>query len=251
MPGYFAHGAAHVGRERKELEDCVRVEHLPQGGVVGIVCDGMGGVGGGALAARTAMLALADTFRAQTTPAAPGTIQNALLAAHHAVSQAAHQARMPGMGTTAVIAWCEDQQCHVGWVGDSRMYCWRQGQLVARTTDHTVVAERVARGELTEEQAASDPRAHVLAQALGVGRGVAPQTFAPFRLATGDVILLCSDGLHDCISDAELWSFIAGKSYAEAVPALIDQANARGGHDNIGAALIVAGTARIPKGAGA
>ena len=150
------------------------------------------------------------------------------------------------MGTTAVLAWFEEQACHVGWVGDSRMYLFREGRLVVRTTDHTKVSDMVARGELRPEQAASHPQANVLSQALGQ-RTVAPSVFEPIPLAAGDVVLLCSDGLYEMIpNDEELHRLIEGRPYEDAVTSLIDEANRRGGHDNIGVAIVVAGQRKIP-----
>ena len=241
---YFAHAAAHVGRERPLLEDYVRAEHLPQGGVATIVCDGMGGAEGGALAARTAALSLLDALRSQTTAPTSAAVHAALLGAHEAVRAVA--GGVAGMGTTAVLAWFEEQACHVGWVGDSRMYLFREGRLVVRTTDHTKVSDMVARGELRPEQAASHPQANVLSQELGQ-RTVAPSVFEPIPLAAGDVVLLCSDGLYEMIpNDEELHRLIEGRPYEDAVTSLIDEANRRGGHDNIGVAIVVAGQRKIP-----
>lgn len=244
---HFAHAAAHVGMERTALEDFVRVEHLPQGGVAAIVCDGMGGAVGGALAARTAGLALLDAFRSHTTTPTPAVVHAALMAAHQAVGAAATSQNLAGMGTTAVVAWCEEGLCYVGWVGDSRMYLFRDGKRLARTTDHTRVAEMVARGELSPEQATHHPQASVLAQAIGQ-RTIAPAVFEqPIRLAAGDVILLCSDGLYEMLpNDDDIYRLIEGRTYADAVTSLIDEANRRGAHDNIGVAIVICGARRVP-----
>ena len=112
--------------------------------------------------------------------------------------------------------------------------------------DHSRVAERIARGELTPEEGAAHPDAHKLSQALGVAPALAPSVFdPPMQLATGDVVLLCSDGLYDMVDETEMCALIEGRGYAEAVPALIEEANRRGGHDNIGVAIVVAGERRI------
>ncbi len=242
---YFAHGVADLGKERLALEDCVRVEHLPQGGVVAIVCDGMGGAEGGAIAARTAMLSLVDAVRSQTAEATPAALRDALLDAHLAVVESARRSGIPGMGTTAVVAWCEGGSCFVGWVGDSRMYLWRGANLFIRTTDHSRVAELVAQGQIRPEEVANHPQAHVLAQALGGDHGVVPGVYEPIAVQRGDAILLCSDGLYDMLNDAEIGALLVGQSYGDAVHALVDEANRRGGNDNIGVAVIVVGERRI------
>jgi protein phosphatase len=243
---YFAHAAAHVGKHRTTLEDYVRAEHLPQGGIAAIVCDGMGGADGGALAARTAAIAILDAVRAQTTAPTAAALKDALFRAHEAVRAAS--AGTPGMGTTAAIAWCEGPSCFVGWVGDSRMYLFRGGSRLVRTTDHTKVMEMVARGELRPEQAVGHPQANVLSQALGQGN-VEPGVFEqPITLAASDVVLLCSDGLYEMIpTDEEIYALIEGRLYSDAVTSLIDEANRRGANDNVGVAIVVAGERRVPK----
>jgi protein phosphatase len=114
-----------------------------------------------------------------------------------------------------------------------------------RTTDHTRVQEQVRRGELTPEQAAGHADAHVLSQALGGAGGVTPIAWKALALEAGDILLLCSDGLHDMLDDAAIGAVLAeDHGYADAAQALVDEANRRGGHDNIGVALVVVGQRR-------
>jgi hypothetical protein len=161
---------------------------------------------------------------------------HALIQAHHEVERVSDGG---DMGTTAVVAWCTGDQCWWGWVGDSRLYHIREGVVLERSIDHTHVNEQVASGLVRPEDAADHPDAHVLSRALGAG-GDAPTPTVyeePLEVLPGDVILLCSDGLHDLASDAEI-ATLADGTPAEACAALLDVALKRGAHDNI--TLIVA-----------
>jgi hypothetical protein len=156
------------------------------------------------------------------------------------------------MGTTGVIGWVLGGRCYVGWVGDSRLYQFRDGALIDRTRDHTRVAHMVAHGILKPEEARHHPDAHVLVQALGGGTGVQksfkPEVWTePLELRAGDVLLLCSDGLYDFIEDAELYPLMEGRDYQDAVARLIHLANERGGADNITAILLVVGRPEVPR----
>jgi protein phosphatase len=246
---WFAHAIADPGRARESLEDTARVEHLPQGGLVAIVCDGVGGHAGGEIASEVAMLAILEVLRAETAGASPATVHRALNSAHEAVLVEAAQRNLQGMGTTAVIAWFEGSSCLIGWVGDSRAYVFRQNACLCKTIDHTRVAVRVGLGELTQEQADLDPDAHVLTQALGGAASPAPSVWQGIPLEAGDVVLLCSDGLHDVLDDAAIGAIVAGRAYSEAVPALIAAANEGGGPDNIGVAVVVVDRRQICGGA--
>jgi hypothetical protein len=137
-------------------------------------------------------------------------------------------------------------------VGDSRLYQFRAGVPVDRTRDHTRVARMVDQGILTAEEARNHPDAHVLVQALGGSPGVQksfkPEVWTePLELRSGDVVLLCSDGLYDLIEDRELYPLIEGRDYQDAVARLIQTANERGGPDNITVILLVAGQPEVPR----
>ena len=136
------------------------------------------------------------------------------------------------MGTTLSIAVIGDENVIVGHVGDSRIYRARNGQFTQLTEDHSWVAEEVKRGNLTAEEAAVHPRRNLISQAIGVTPIIEPMV-AEFDLATGDKILLCSDGLHGLVTDEDILRTIEDASPSIAVETLVEKANAAGGPDNV------------------
>lgn len=229
-------GLTDTGRERKENQDAWRSEVLSDGTVLLLVCDGMGGHEAGGVAARVAADKLVECLRTPTSDP-NSALRAALIAANAAVVEATTR-HTRNMGTTAIVALIRDGRCWFGWVGDSRLYHIRDGARLAGSVDHTRVQQLVELGLLKPEQALHHPDSHVLLQALGGGPAaqesfkpeVAPE---PLLLETGDVILLCSDGLYDMLRDTDIFEMVAGCSPAEAGEKLISAANFRGGHDNI------------------
>ena len=239
--------ATDVGREREHNEDTGLVRSFP-GGHLLIVCDGMGGHAAGDVASQEACTAILEVLagsinsgRADEDPA--GTLLRALTVANNQVLARAEEIGQRSMGTTAVVALVLDKMAWVGWVGDSRLYHLREGRVEHRTEDHTRVQEMVRHGILTPDQAESHPDGHILTMAIGGGSGAQahfkPSVWSePIALGDEDVLLLCSDGLHDLLADDEMSEIMGGQPADWAVRALIDEANSRGGHDNISVALL-------------
>ena len=227
--------ATDPGRERQRNEDAAAVQDLGGDRFALAVCDGMGGHQDGHIASSTAIAVLQqrppDFAQARPFEALHRALVEADLAVH-----AVHADAPSGevvMGTTAVVAWLDGPRLWYGWVGDSRLYLLRDGVIVERSVDHTRVQELVNAGELTPAEAAEHPQAHVLSQVLGMGTA-RPSVYAePVTASPGDRLLLCSDGLHDLVDDAELADLLRGDDPQATADALIALANARGGHDNI------------------
>ncbi|HEX5747637.1 MAG TPA: PP2C family serine/threonine-protein phosphatase [Archangium sp.] len=248
----YIHGSSDVGRQRSQNEDSYRIGAQPDGSRLLVVCDGMGGHEAGEVASQVASDRLVEVLSASPPDNPPRALYEAFVAANQAVLEAASTRGAPGMGTTGVIAWVMSSRCYVGWVGDSRLYQFRDGRLIDRTRDHTRVAQMVAHGILTADEARNHPDSHVLVQALGGSPGVQksfkPEVWTePLELRSGDVVLLCSDGLYDLIEDHELYPLIEGRDYQDAVTRLIQTANERGGADNITVILLVAGQPEVPR----
>jgi serine/threonine protein phosphatase PrpC len=228
--------ATDPGRERTRNEDAYAVQPLGDDRYALVVCDGMGGHQDGHIASRTAVETLQRRPPDLTQDRPFEALHTILTEADHAV-HAVHAADAPPgevvMGTTAVVAWLDGARLWYGWVGDSRLYLLRGGQIIERSVDHTRVQELVNAGELTAAEAADHPHAHVLSQVLGMGTA-RPSVYAEaITTALGDRLLLCSDGLHDLVEDHELADLLAGEDPAATADALVALANARGGHDNI------------------
>jgi protein phosphatase len=248
----YIHGSSDVGRQRAQNEDSFRVAAPPDGSRLLVVCDGMGGHEAGEVASQVASDRLVEVISASSPENPPRALYQAFVEANQAVVETSLTRGVEGMGTTGVIGWVLEGRCYVGWVGDSRLYQFRAGTLIERTRDHTRVAQMVNHGILTPEEARHHPDAHVLVQALGgspgVQRSFKPEVWTePLELKSGDVVLLCSDGLYDFIEDHELYALIEGRDYQDAVARLIQIANERGGADNITVILLVAGQPEVPR----
>jgi serine/threonine protein phosphatase PrpC len=226
----------HVGRVRSVNEDAVAPANdgASGGPVVIAVADGMGGHVAGEVASRIAIeSATADDATADVAPVL--RVQRA----NDAVAEAmVENPRLAGMGTTLTLGLFEaDGTLRLGHVGDSRAYLLRDGALTRLTTDHTVVAELVAGGYLTETEARSHPRRNLVTQSIGM-RDVRIDEIDR-QLEPGDRVLICSDGLTSMVDDAEVRDILDGnESPSSAAWALIDAANAAGGLDNTSVAVV-------------
>jgi protein phosphatase len=206
-----------------------------------VAADGVGGVAGGAIASEVAARTVADRFprRGGKDPAA--ALARALRAAGLAVAQRAQEdPTLAGMATTLVAAVVRDGQVWMANVGDSRGYLVREGAIRQITSDHSYTAEAVREGRMSPAAAAVSPYRHVITRSLGsLGEEISVDTFGPLRLQPGDRLLLCTDGLTETMTDAEIASPVADGDPREAARKLVDEANRRGGPDNI-SVLVVA-----------
>jgi serine/threonine protein phosphatase PrpC len=226
MPYLHCAGRTDVGSVRENNEDTIVT-----GTQLVAVADGMGGHAGGELASRLATALIAASF----TGSSLDELATAVRAANWAVwERGSSTAEFDGMGTTVCAAGLvEDGLLAVVHVGDTRAYLAREGSLHRLTEDHTVTAELVRDGELTEAEAVGHPHRHVLTRALGVGPDV-PLDAVSRPVEPGDRLVLCSDGLFNHVPDDELGSLVLeGGTPQAAVDTLLELALARGGDDNL------------------
>lgn len=203
-----------------------------------VVADGMGGAAGGKEASTIAVEVVFRSYYADPDADVMASLQRAIEEANTRVHQHGREhPELRGLGTTIVLALIHGSSLIMGNVGDSRGYFLRQGHLQQLSLDHTSVQDQVRAGLLTPEEALTHPRRHVLSRNLGYRPKAEPE-FDVRPLATGDVILLCSDGLSGCIDDAELAVMLREAHGEDAVEAMINLANERGGPDNITAMVI-------------
>ena len=242
----------HVGRVRKGNQDayCALLAPNTPLGVGGVlaVADGMGGHQGGERASQMAMAGVVrllgkkkPTADRDTLPPAPPDERLAQISAvvaqvNSEIFAAANSPETRGMGTTLSLAVIEGSTLSVGHVGDSRVYLHRNGNLAQLTADHSWVAEEVARGALSPEEARNHPRRNLITRAMGIGPEVEPVTFSA-ELEQGDTLLLCSDGLHGLVRDEQIGAVLSSKAPKEAADVLVDMANTAGGNDNITAVV--------------
>jgi len=229
-------GMTDVGMKRAGNEDAFLLipdKHLY------IVSDGMGGHNAGEVASQTAVDALQvffDSHAIQTIP--PESIEEVMInAVHEANRQVFEKGRSApeysGMGCTVVLVFIDKSSLHVSHVGDSRVYLIDKKEIIKVTTYHSVVLELVQAGQMTKEEARQSYLKNQLTQALGTSPVVKPESIQR-KLKKGDIILLCTDGLWDMLSDEEIYTVVKkGGTPEEICRKLISKANDAGGDDNI------------------
>jgi PPM family protein phosphatase len=216
-----------TGRQRRENEDSAYV-HAP----VFVIADGMGGAQAGEVASRMAVEAFEEGLPPSGTPEA--RLAELVRNANHRIydRSRADQGRA-GMGTTLTAAYLDDARLAIAHVGDSRAYLFRDGELTRLTQDHSLVDELVRQGKLTEAQAAEHPQRSIITRALGPEPEVEVDTWT-YPVRTGDVLLLCSDGLTSMVSEDRVAQILGSADSLKAVAdELIKEANEAGGRDNI------------------
>lgn len=228
-----------LGRVRENNEDKFEF-FLPDGerelasrGSIFLVCDGMGGHAAGQIASELAAKTFVDVYRNHPGDDPLAAARAAVLAAHRFVADTARAVpARRGMGTTLSALLLVQDQAVVAHVGDSRIYRLRDGSLERLTTDHTWVEAALRSGAISEEEAAVHPYRHALAQAIGTESTVQPD-LARHDLREGDRFLLCSDGLTTHVPDGAIEEALRDLGPAEAAWALVGQALADGGTDNV------------------
>ncbi len=228
----------HTGLIREHNEDSY--EHYPDASTW-LVADGVGGHARGEVASQIVCSVVGESLEAGVS------LKDALLAAHRAIlEEIDEQHAGDNMGSTAVAVQLEDDQYTLAWVGDSRVYRWN-GKLSQLTRDHTHVENLVDQGVLTREQAAEHPQRHLITQSLGVSREMELDVSVETgTLAEHDQLLLCTDGLTDELSDAEIAFEMQRNSEPQGqVAALVGKALDAGGRDNVTVTVIGALSKRL------
>lgn len=237
------------GRVRADNEDAILADSSLG---LAVLADGMGGYNAGEVAAGLAAGIIADELRHAFTvlPAhesVMGGKHHAVLALEEAISRGndmiwqASRSRPEygGMGTTVVTALFYDNTICVGHVGDSRLYRLRQGALELLTRDHSLLQEQIDNGIITPDQAKYSSSRNLVTRALGSDFSVRAD-INEFPALSGDIYLLCSDGLSDMLDDEKIRSimFTFPGSLDELADRLVSQANEAGGRDNVSVVLV-------------
>ncbi len=207
-----------------------------------IVADGMGGHAAGEVASEMAVRLIArelGSLRGLSDDDAGARMRQAIRTANDAIfarTLAEHDKR--GMGTTATVMALLPGRYLIGQVGDSRAYLYREGRLIQLTKDHSYVQEQVDAGLLTPEQARVHPYSNVITRCVGASVDVVADLYYG-TLQTGDVVLLASDGLTGMLEDEHLERILRVEGGPEKwVDRMINEANRRGGLDNITAIVV-------------
>lgn len=228
-------GQTHIGLMRENNQDALEYGALDSSTQYAVVCDGMGGANGGNIASKIAVEVIGsrirEGFQADAVKA-ENLLKSAMATANSGVyDRAQQQPELIGMGTTVVAVVTCGRKAYISHVGDSRLYLWRNRELIAVTRDHSVVQQLIESGQITEEEAKSHPRKNYITRALGVNDHESGE-YDELDLESGDRLLLCTDGLTNEVSKEAIGHKLELPA-EQAVHDLIRAALDGGGADNI------------------
>jgi protein phosphatase len=243
----YAAGLTHTGQVRSQNQDAFFISTEAVGPLPNlfVVADGMGGHKAGDVASRQAVERFCKHMANMPKPEAPADnyVYMLLSAAVQTNGELFELARanpedMHGMGTTFIACVIENGRADFVHVGDSRAYAVYTDRIVQLTYDHTYAEEMFRAGEITAEEARAHPKRHHLTRVLGFDPNVELDGFSQNVEGVASV-LLCTDGLSNMLDDPDLMKTVSQNGHPEArAQALVDEANTRGGPDNISAVLI-------------
>lgn len=237
-----------VGRQRQVNEDSM-VSLIPEDpqvmakkGALFVVADGLGGHTAGDVASEMAVNTVKDAYYADENDEVSASLLQAMKRANLAIYQA-NQSKNPSpeknkmMGTTCVAAVLIADTVYVANVGDSRAYIVREDQVIQLSQDHSMVAEQIRAGLLTPDQAREHPQRNLIYRCFGEKADVEVDLFSE-AVQEGDLLVLCTDGLSNLVSDEELQEIVQRFGPQESVYHLVERANEHGGPDNITAIVV-------------
>lgn len=239
-------GITDPGKVRTENQDSYVIENCDRRkSVVAVICDGMGGAKAGDLASQLSSKAfVSKVFETilssrMRLPGYEVLLRESCDAANGVVYEYSRfDANYNGMGTTLVGGVITRHKAHIVNVGDSRAYHINRRGIKQITRDHSYVQELVDSGAISEVEAKIHPKRNIITRALGVDKRIQSDYF-DVNLRNGDAILLCSDGLSNTITDAEMLSAYKSDRTPEKVcRTLIDLALERGARDNVSVVLV-------------
>lgn len=228
-----------IGLQRSSNQDSYDYGYVDKDFAVwAVVCDGMGGMAAGNVASAEAVKVISSAFQQNLSPkSSPHFINNLLKSSIESANASVYNMavadeNLRGMGTTVVAVVVIKGVAYFAHAGDSRAYLYSGGEISQITTDHSVVQSMVEKGQITEEEAKNHPNKNIITRALGIAPYI-DIDFTDFSLNDGDIVILCSDGLTNCI-DNDLIKFAASDNDFDSLATrLVDLANHNGGSDNI------------------
>jgi PPM family protein phosphatase len=230
-----------IGCQRGNNEDSCsywepqNAEVLARKGRLAIIADGMGGHEGGQEASRIAVEAIEQTYVADADSDPRAALLAGFRNAHQRIQEYARvHPGLHGMGTTATAVALFPAQLLYAHIGDSRLYLIHANTITRLTRDHSYVSHLVQSGVISKDEAEIHPGRHILTAALGAGLEAEPEVaMTPISVASGDRLVLCTDGLWSLMEDEEILRIVQAHDPAAACSALVEKAKARGGPDNI------------------
>ena len=231
-----------IGKVRTNNEDNFAFCNLDENAVFAVVCDGMGGAEGGEIASEIATKTILNQIQNSYSPKMRDTavermLVSALTAANVKIYNYSLENDLEGMGTTVVASLIRNSSLITAYAGDSRVYRIND-EIEQITTDHTYLQELYRMEKITKEQMLKDPRKNIITRALGVAGDVEVDTIQT-DLLENDIVLLCSDGLSNCLSDDAILEICKTQKLEDIPNVLVLKANENGGTDNITAAVMM------------
>ncbi len=235
-------GKTDVGTVRESNQDAFFYATLSENAFFAIVCDGMGGANAGNVASDLAVRTISDYLKrsykyGMSSKQIESILRSAIVTANSTVFEMSQKdSSLLGMGTTVVLLLVEGNTGYVLNIGDSRLYIYTSENLKQITVDHSIVQNMIDSGKLTPDEAKNHPNKNIITRALGVNDEVnADMDF--IILNADDIVLLCSDGLTNYVTDQEIAEILLDFDENTA-SRLIDKANLGGGGDNITAVAV-------------
>jgi protein phosphatase len=230
------------GNVREKNEDAIYYDNSGDF-VIAIVADGMGGHKSGDVASKIAIETAADYFNRNIGEFMELPLEFLMdifkISSMKIFDVSSKELECKGMGTTMtmVLANRKTGKLYVGNIGDSRTYIVRNDEIFQVTEDHSLVNEMFKKGQITKDELSTHPQRNVLTKSLGTYKDIEPDFYIE-DLDDIDNIILCSDGLTNYIDKVEIKDIVVNNKGEEIVDRLVNEANARGGSDNISVIVI-------------
>lgn len=245
--GIICTGATDIGRKRKTNQDSICLDHAHH---FFAVADGMGGHNGGDIASQLSVKIMPEFLNNNKNLEPERLMKNIIKEINLAILKKAEESpELHGMGTTISAIQFNGPQLFIGNVGDSRVYLINNQHIFQLTRDHSFVQEKLNMGIYSRTDAVNDPQKNVLVRSVGFEPDLAVDVFQ-YRICRNDLFLICSDGLHGKVSDADILHIVKKNisdpsrcqidDLERTVKELIQQANDNGGQDNISVIMAVA-----------
>ncbi len=226
------------GMVRDMNQDAFKTGEFQNGGAWAVVCDGMGGVAGGQVASEICVNEVSSHIekgyrKGMSMKSVKNLLVSAITAANIKVYETAEEnLQYSGMGTTVVAVVILNGFAAIAHIGDSRAYFINEEEIKQVTKDHSVVQFLIDTGRITVEQSRTHPDRNVITRAVGVSPEIEVDVDI-IPVNKGDIVLVCTDGLYEYITQEEMFNVIKNTQNSEPAKVLLDMANEAGGKDNI------------------
>ena len=234
------YGKSDIGKLRELNEDSFEIRGFKDGTLSGVcvLADGMGGHNAGEVASRMAASLICDDLEDSISEQDNSLIAKKIAAAidfanSEIYNMSIKNSAQAGMGTTTIVAFVKEGLVRIANIGDSRAYLISDTVMRKITIDHSIVEELVQSGSITRAEARNHPDKNIITRAVGSEKYV-DADFYDYAPVGGEIIILCSDGLTEMLREKEIKAIVNDSdNISKAVDTLIDEANKRGGIDNI------------------